>query len=43
MIEDEMVCNITNSKGMSLGNLKELVTDKEASCAMVHRAAKSQT
>ena len=33
---------ITDSMDMSLGGLRELVTDREACCAMVHRVAKSR-
>ena len=34
---------ITDSMDMGLGELQELVIDREAWCAMVHRVAKSQT
>ena len=34
---------ITDSMGMSLSKLRELVTDREAWHATVHRVAKSQT
>ena len=34
---------ITDSVGMSLSKLQEMVKDGEAQCAAVHGAAKSQT
>ena len=34
---------ISNSKDMNLGNLWEIVKDREAWCAVVHGVAKSRT
>ena len=34
---------ITESMGMSLGELQELVMDREAWCAMIHGVSKSRT
>ena len=34
---------ITDSKNMGLGELPELVMDREACCAVIHGVAKSQT
>ena len=34
---------ISDSMGMSLGELRELVMDREAWCAVIHGVAKSRT
>ena len=41
--EDEMVDGITDSMGMGLGRLRELVMDREAWRAAIHGVAKSRT
>ena len=41
--EDKMVGWHHNSMDMSLSKLQEMVTDREAWCAVVHGAGKSQT
>ena len=34
---------ITDSMGMSLSELREVVMDREARCAVIHGVAKNQT
>ena len=43
MTEDEMVGDITDLMDMSLSKLRELVLDREAWRAAIHRVSKNQT
>ena len=43
MTEDEMVGWHTDSMGMNLSELQELVMDRKAWCAVIHGVANSQT
>ena len=43
MTEDEMVGCITDSRDMGLGELQELLMDREAWCAVVDEVTKSWT
>ena len=43
MTEDEILVGITDSTGVSLSELRELVMDRDAWRAVIHGVAKSQT
>ena len=43
MTEDEMAGWLTNSMDVSLSELREMVMDREAWRAVMHKVAKSQT
>ena len=43
MTEVRWLDSITDLMGMNLSKLREIVKDREAWCAAVHRVAKSQT